>query len=53
MPHRPSRRADLQPALLVAAAFCFWLLFIGTYVAALPDHVASADGPERQAWVGD
>ncbi|WP_431269177.1 hypothetical protein [Dankookia sp. P2] len=51
-PH-PRHRRPAGPVLLVAGAFCFWLFVVSALVAVLPDHVASADQPERVAWSGD
>ena len=48
--HTTPRPADRLPALLIACAFGSWLCVVGSFVAALPDRVASPDQPERLAW---
>ena len=48
-PHSPDRR-HAGPALLVAGAIGVLFFVVSTYVAGLPDRVAS---PERVAWVAD
>jgi hypothetical protein len=47
------RCSDHVPALLIVSAFGFWLFVVGTFVAGLPDRVASPDQPERVAWAAD
>jgi hypothetical protein len=51
-PHSPDRR-HAGPALLFAGAIGVWFFVVSTYVAGLPDRVASPDQPERVAWVAD
>lgn len=53
LPRLLPRRADRVPVLLIACAFGFWLCVIGSYVAVLPDRVASTDQTERLPWTRD
>jgi len=47
------RHRHAGPTLLVAGAVGVWFFVVSTYVAGLPDRVASPDQPERVAWVAD
>ena len=50
----PARRHDSTlPILLILGAFGLWLFLMSTYIAVLPDHLASPDQSERMAWSGD
>jgi hypothetical protein len=52
-PNPVRRNETTLPILLILSAFGLWLLLMSTYIAVLPDHLASADPAERMAWSGD